>query len=536
MTRYIISSSQTGTRKNYNVHHFFRAAMAILFSFTFCLLSSQVPQGFNYQAIARDGTGQIIAGQSLPVRITIQTSIDGGTTIWEEEHLSVMSNQFGQISLIIGNGTRKSGVEKFTDIDWNAQPLFIKTTIRYPGSNWTVLGTTQLWSVPYSLVAKDLEGPVSKLEVAGTTSDMEEPLFEVRNKSGQTVFAVFNEGVRIYVSDGSKGAKGGFAVGGFGLGKQESQKYLYVDADSIRAYIDDEYTGKAAKGGFAVGGFGLAKGTGNNFMHIKPDSTNFYVREITPVYSSSFNIIGTNLARVRKSLMMARTDTIGISGVLNLQNDLIVAGNLNVSGAITKDTTKITDIDGNIYNTVKIGTQIWMAENLKVIHLNDGTGIPLVTDAATWNNLPTPGYCWYNNNESTYRDTYGALYNWYTAKTGKLCPSGWHIPSDAEWTILTNYLGGLSVAGGKMKEAGTAHWLSPNTGATNESGFTGLPAGYRDKTTGSFLNIGSYALWWSSTEIISTDSWGRGLYHLDATVYRYNYYNNHGFSVRCVKN
>jgi uncharacterized protein (TIGR02145 family) len=322
----------------------------------------------------------------------------------------------------------------------------------------------------------------------GTTPDMEQALFEVKNKDGQTIFAVYNEGVRIWVADGAKGTKGGFAVQGFDMK--------------------------------------------TDYMVIKPDSSNFYVREITPVFSSSFNIIGVKQNLVRKSLMFARTDTVGVSGVMNLQNNLLVKGNLNIAGTIYN---KVTDVEGNSYNTITIGTQTWMAENLKTTKLNDGTNIPLVTNGTTWGTLSTPAYCWFNNDEASYKVTYGALYNWYTANTGKLCPSGWHIPSDPEWTTLTDYLGGLSIAGGKMKEAGTSHWISPNIGATNESGFTGLPAGYRDKTSG-FLNIGTYALWWASTGINSTDSWGRGLYNLDATVYRYNYYNNHGFSVRCIKN
>jgi uncharacterized protein (TIGR02145 family) len=320
----------------------------------------------------------------------------------------------------------------------------------------------------------------------GTTPDMEQALFEIKNNTGQTIFAVYNEGVRIWVADGAKGTKGGFAVQGFDK---------------------------------------------TDYMVIKPDSSNFYVREATKGVASSFNIIGIKQSQVRKSLMFARTDTVGVSGVMNLQSNLLVQGNINVTGTIYN---KITDVDGNSYNTIAIGTQTWMAENLKTTKFNDGTSIPLVTSSTTWGTLLTPAYCWYNNDETTYKVTYGALYNWYTANTGKLCPTGWHIPSDAEWTTLTDYFGGLSIAGGKMKEAGTSHWISPNTGGTNESGFTGLPAGYRDKTSG-FLNFGTYALWWASTGINSTDSWGRGLYNLDATVYRYNYYNNHGFSVRCIK-
>jgi len=140
---------------------------------------------------------------------------------------------------------------------------------------------------------------------------------------------------------------------------------------------------------------------------------------------------------------------------------------------------QFSDIDGNVYNTITIGTQIWMKENLKTTKYNDGSSIPLVTDNTAWINLSTPGYCWYNNDAATYKSAYGAMYNWYTVNTGKICPPNWHVPTDTQWETLITYLGGKIIAGGKMKETGTAHWTSPNIGATNETGFTALPGGYR---------------------------------------------------------
>ena len=269
--------------------------LTALLSYVFYLLSSQIPQGFNYQAIARDGSGNILANKSLPVRITLQTLSDGGTTIWEEEHLSVESNKFGLISLVVGTGNRIGGVPKFSDIDWNAQTLYLKTSIRNPGPDWTVMGTSQVWSVPYSMVAKDVEGPITKLGISGTTSSLEEALFEVKNKDGQTIFAVYNEGVRVYVDDGAKGSKGGFAVGGFGLGKAEPQKYLYVDADSIRAYIGPN--GKASKGGFAVGGFNLLKAPAEEYLRVTSDSTRIYVNENTKAAKGGFAVGGFNTGK-----------------------------------------------------------------------------------------------------------------------------------------------------------------------------------------------------------------------------------------------
>jgi len=193
----------------------------------------------------------------------------------------------------------------------------------------------------------------------------------------------------------------------------------------------------------------------------------------------------------------------------------------------------ITDIEGNVYNTVIIGNQIWMKENLKTTRYNDGTEIPLVTDKTDWDALTTPGYCWYQNSDSI-GTIYGALYNWYTVNTGKLCPRGWHVPLDEDWTILTSYLGGEDVAGGKLKESGTNLWESPNTGATNESGFTGLPGGYRNYN-GNFDNIVLFGYWWSATGNEAAYAWNRYMNYNYAIVYRYSRRKEIGYSVRCVK-
>jgi uncharacterized protein (TIGR02145 family) len=192
----------------------------------------------------------------------------------------------------------------------------------------------------------------------------------------------------------------------------------------------------------------------------------------------------------------------------------------------------IKDIDGNVYRTVTIGTQVWMAENLKTTRYNDGTEIPLVTEQSAWYDLNAPGYCWYNNDENTNRDIYGALYNWYALNTGKLCPPGWHVPSDEEWAVLISYLGGDAIAGGKMKDISTTHWLSPNRGATNSSGFTALPAGFRGKS--GFIP-GSIALFWSSTTFDASDAWTRYLQSESIVAGRNNGGMYHGFSIRCLK-
>jgi uncharacterized protein (TIGR02145 family) len=194
----------------------------------------------------------------------------------------------------------------------------------------------------------------------------------------------------------------------------------------------------------------------------------------------------------------------------------------------------IKDGDGNIYKSVRIGTQVWMNENLKATKLNDGTAIPLVADNKAWEVLTTPAFCWYNNDAAINENKFGALYNWYTVNTNKLCPKGWHVPTDAELTILITYLGGESVAGGKLRETGTTHWEKPNTGATNESGFTAFPGGYRNNH-GGFANVGFFGFWWSATERAATASWNFNINCANNNVLHVFSLKKNGYSVRCVQ-
>jgi uncharacterized protein (TIGR02145 family) len=207
-------------------------------------------------------------------------------------------------------------------------------------------------------------------------------------------------------------------------------------------------------------------------------------------------------------------------------------------------TGTVTDIDGNVYNTITIDSQVWLKENLKATKYNDGTAIPNITVNTAWAALTTGAYSDYSNTPAN-STTYGRLYNWYAVDNnaatkvasngGKnVCPTSWHVPSDAEWTTLTTFLGGETVAGGKLKETGTTHWLSPNTGATNETGFTALPGALRDYD-GTYSIIGRDGFWWSSTEYANTYALFRNLYYSNANVYVSNLYKPFGFSVRCVR-
>jgi uncharacterized protein (TIGR02145 family) len=194
----------------------------------------------------------------------------------------------------------------------------------------------------------------------------------------------------------------------------------------------------------------------------------------------------------------------------------------------------ITDIDGNVYHTIVIGDQAWLQENLKVTHYRNGDSISKVTDNSIWSNLTAGAFCNYQFNQ--YFDTiYGKIYNWYAVHDSrKICPAGWHVATDAEWTTLVNYLGGGNVAGGKLKESGTSHWKSPNIGATNETGFTALPGGMR-YNSGSFNWLYQHGYWWTSTEINSTSAWFWRLDYTVSNAERMNFYDkNTGMSVRCV--
>lgn len=198
--------------------------------------------------------------------------------------------------------------------------------------------------------------------------------------------------------------------------------------------------------------------------------------------------------------------------------------------------------------SVQIGTQFWQPTNLNLTAYSDGTPIPEVTDKTAWVGLTTGAWCYYNNDPAN-GAIYGKLYNWYAvagiwneaSKTDisqrkKLVPPGYHIPSDFEWSILIEYLGGGTIAGGKMKETGLAHWNGPNMDATNTSGFTGLPGGYRNESSGNFYEIGDEGIWWSSSNGDGYEwSWRRDLNLNDGQVRRKNFKWFNGYSVRYVK-
>ena len=197
----------------------------------------------------------------------------------------------------------------------------------------------------------------------------------------------------------------------------------------------------------------------------------------------------------------------------------------------------MSDVDGNNYKTIVIGSQTWMAENLRTTKYRNGDDIPNVTGNSEWINLNSGAFCTYDNDSDLDAlATFGRLYNWFSVSDSRnIAPEGWHVATETEWAELATYLEGLTIAGGKLKESGNTHWNAPNTGASNSSGFTALPAGRREYVDGSFINIGYNSFWWTSSAYNPDYSWYFQLSYDFANVVPANFHKQYGFSVRCIK-
>lgn len=198
---------------------------------------------------------------------------------------------------------------------------------------------------------------------------------------------------------------------------------------------------------------------------------------------------------------------------------------------------EMVDQDGNKYKTINIGTQTWMAENLRTTKYRNGDPILQITNNLSWNPLDTGACCTYNNTTDLSEiATYGRLYNWFAVSDSRnVAPEGWRVATDADWDTLVTYLGDIAEAGGKMKESGSLHWLASESDSTNSSGFSAIPGGYRDFYDGSYEDKGEYGYYWSTLEYDSSKAYFRYLYYNDATCKKFYYNKVYGLSVRCVK-
>lgn len=290
--------------------------------------------------------------------------------------------------------------------------------------------------------------------------------------------------------------------------------------------------------------FALPKGTyvfsirGNGYNYKTKTVCNTDTNVLPRIIFSNYkNKITTESQKVKNTAIYMTYDSgdqllyKGISGIFStyISDKPIESKNVNF------DFIACTDADGNNYSTVQIGTQIWMAENLNTTKYRDGSLISNIADASNWNSTDGGAYCDHQNNP--YNSLiFGKLYNWYAVTENRnICPIGWHVPTNSEWTILSTYLGGDNIAGGKLKETGNSHWSSPNTGATNEAGFTALPSGYRDGGSGAFSDLTSYACWWSTD--FNSNPWS----YFPAVIFNSDVKTTmtgsklNGFSIRCIK-
>jgi uncharacterized protein (TIGR02145 family) len=270
---------------------------------------------------------------------------------------------------------------------------------------------------------------------------------------------------------------------------------------------------------------------------------------ITQIDSIRFNTTTNQMEIIRTNGNIENHD---ISDIINVTFSGQLQGSPASCGASNLHNPNLTygsmtDQDGNLYKTIIIGTQEWMAENLKASHYGNGDLIPLETDPATWSSLNTGATCWYNNDSAAYDCPYGKLYNWYvTADSRNVCPTGWHVPEIGEWYMLSMQLDTAAdtscvacthsfIAGGKMKSVGNYFWISPNYNADNSSGFSGLPCGARSYLNGIFGLIGYNSGWWTSTELNLGDARLLSLTYNNGNISGGANPKGNGFSIRCVR-
>lgn len=467
------------------------------------LLLAQAPNLMSYQAVIWDGSGNLVSEKIVSIKISILQGTVTGPAVFSETH-RIQSNVNGLVNLLIGGGTSATG--KISDINWGGGSFFLKTeTDPTGGTNFSIIGTTQLVSVPYAFhsnTSNNLVTPTPGLPGQLLTADKDGKPIWVSTYPTINTTNSSNITSNTAASGGNVTSDGGAPIASRGI--------VWSTFPNPTVSLSTKTNNGTGLGVFSSSLSGLIS------------NTTYYAR----AYAT--NSVGT-----------------GYGNEISFTTSSGLTMNIPCSG-----TPIVKDTDGNSYNTVQIGTQCWTKENLKVTKYNDNSAIPLEATgsmngiSSTWQKLTTGAYSIYANEISTGSNTtiYGLLYNWYAAKGiatigstsfKNICPMGWHIPTDGEWTILTNFLGG-EVAGGKMKQSGTTLWNAPNNGADNASGFTALPAGYRD-ISGSFLSIRQNAFFWSTSEDGNNYACYRNLVGSNSTFSRYINYKSVGASVRCLR-
>jgi uncharacterized protein (TIGR02145 family) len=461
--------------KNMKKHFLIPILFLALFLFPALALLSQSPQGIPYQAVMRNADGSVMASSAVSMTFMIHDGTANGTIVYQESH-ALTSNAQGLVSCVVGNGTASQGT--FASINWGSGAKFLHVML-----GTTELGTQQMLSVPYALHSGSADN-------ATTASNG----FSSVSQSGDT----------LYMANGSFIIVPGISAANFPPAVWGCMDNAACNYNSAATQSDNSclYTGATCDDGNA-------------------NTTN-------DVINGSCVCAGT------------QTSGSGTGAQLLPGNATCATQNISVTGCGGQTTLTY---DGRTYDLVEISGQCWFGDNLATDQYRNGDLIPTGLDNTTWQNTTAGAYAIYNNDPAN-DATYGKLYNWYTTVDSRgLCPTGWHVPTDCEWMYMEGALG-MSVTdqetagwrgtneGGAMKA--TTNWTSPNTGATNSSGFTALPGGYR-RYDGTYNGIGNYGYWWSSTGNDSNYAWGRRLYYNGSVVGRNFDVKQSGFSVRCVR-
>ena len=520
------------------------------------LIYAQLPHQLSYQAVVRGANNTLLTNQKVGVKISLLKGSENGQSVYVEQHIAT-TNSNGLISIAIGGGTFLSG--DFIKIDWANGPYFVKSEIDPEGgSNYSLVTTTLLSSVPYALFAANAsvgmkgdkgdvgpqgpqgpQGPAGKDGVPGPKGETgpQGPA----GKDGRLEYQsmkVSKSGDTLYLTNGNY-----VIIPGISAVNVDNTS---VNPEPTNATITGLECGSVVSTGTLVAG----KGSNNVFLTISYTGGN--AGNYAGVTFNSEGVSGLKAVLSPGKLVNGNgTLTFSVTGTPASVGTATF--NITFNGkscALTKSVNdpsqpsngygeNITDVDGNVYKTVIIGTQHWMAQDLNTSKYSDGTPIPNITDNNQWLQSTSPAWCYYGN-DPAFGEVYGKLYNAYALipknNGGKnICPTGWHVSTDAEWLTLVEYLGGLDVAGDKLKEAGDSHWNVPNTDASNSSLFTALPAGHREGSQGGFTNNTYYGLWYTATEMTSSSVWYRIIAYNESRIQRGAGGKNSGLSVRCVK-
>jgi len=449
-----------------------RILLFICFVTMFLAVSGQVPQAFNYQAILRNSDGTIKVNEIVVLQISIIHSLTDGPPVYTEAHNTITS-ELGLVNLVIGEGETS---DELSLIDWANGPYYLEISV-----NDINMGTSPLLSVPYALyAASGNEGPPGPPGIQGLPGLKGEP--------GDTKWSETPEDIS-------------YLDGNVGIGTANPQSNLHIHGSPLLSDMRGQLSLSSPLGNDVW----LSFYEDNQYKaYLWWDANEGALRlQNRSMGDLSLNSAGGNVGIGTKDPI----ETLHVNGNTQIEGDLIVHGDVIMKDLMAemqmlKDMAGIgslTDIDGNVYKTVKIGDQIWMAENLKVTHYNDST--PL-------------GVMWYDLNINN-KDIYGGIYHYVYEK---VCPVGWHVSTGADWAALINYIGDSSTAG-KLMETGIEHWFGPNEFATNETGFTALPGGFylktyphneRDEegnwiTPESFHGLGEEARFWAPE--INVDAW-----------------------------